>query len=155
VKAKAHGVLTTGGIALLVLGGLLLFNPSVPSAHVSLWLIIAVAAFFALFSATVLRAILRAKDRPVQLGLEGLVGSTGLALSDLAPTGTVRVRNETWTAESVSGPIGSGAPVRVTDVRGGVKLFVESAPAGTPPGQPGWGEMSAAGKGSAADMEGA
>ncbi len=155
VKAKAHGVLTTGGIALLVLGGLLLFNPSVPTARVSLWLIILVAAFFALFSATVLRAILRAKERPVQLGLEGLVGATGAALSDLAPTGTVRVRNETWTAESISGSIPSGGPVRVTAVRGGVKLFVESAPAETPSGRRTLDEMSAAGTGSATDHEGA
>ncbi len=132
VKAKAHGVLTTGGIALLVLGGLLLFNPSVPSAHVSLWLIIAMAAAFAVFSATVLRALLRAKEHPVQMGLEGLVGATGFAMTALDPAGTVRVRNETWSAESLSGPIAAGGAVEVASVRGGVKLFVRSAPGAEP-----------------------
>jgi membrane-bound serine protease (ClpP class) len=127
VKAQAHGVLTTGGIGLLVLGGLLLFNPSVPSAHVSLPLILAVAAGFTVFSLTVLRALVRAGQRPVQMGVEGLVGATGVTLSDLAPNGTVRVVNETWTAQATAGSIAGGTSVRVVDVRG-VKLLVEPAP---------------------------
>src|SRR5438105_9048469 len=55
VKAKAHGILTAAGIAVLILGGLLLFNPTIPSAHVSrpLIVLVAVAAgaftFFALW----------------------------------------------------------------------------------------------------------
>src|SRR5207302_1890835 len=35
LKARAHGVLTVGGIVVFVLGGLLLFNPSVPNARIS------------------------------------------------------------------------------------------------------------------------
>jgi len=127
VKAQAHGVLTTGGIGLLVLGGLLLFNPSVPSAHVSLPLILAVAAGFTAFSLTVLRALVRAGMRPVQMGVEGLVHATGVALSDLAPDGTARVVNETWTAHATRGSIAAGTRVRVVAVRG-VKPLVEPAP---------------------------
>ena len=152
VKAKAHGVLTTGGIGVLVLGGLLLFNPSVPSAHVSLPLIILVAAFFAGFSATVLRALVKAKERPVQMGLEGLIGALGQATSAIDPTGTVRARNETWTAESASGPIPAGASVRVTKVRG-VKLVVEPA-GGAEPSEAGTGEPSRAGTVSAGESKG-
>jgi membrane-bound serine protease (ClpP class) len=130
VKAKAHGVLTSGGIAVLVLGGLLLFNPRVPSAHVSRPLIIVVAVAAGLFTFFTLRALLRAREHPVGTGREVLEASTGVALSALDPVGTVRARGETWTAESLAGPIVAGAAVRIVEVKG-VKLLVE--PADDPP----------------------
>src|SRR5438270_6457209 len=72
VKAKAHGVLTAGGIATLILGGLLLFNPSVPTAHVSRPLIVGVAVAIGLFAMFALRALFSAKDQPVRTGIEAL-----------------------------------------------------------------------------------
>ena len=62
--------------------------------------------------------------RPVQMGVEGLVHATGVALSDLAPDGTARVVNETWTAHATRGSIAAGTRVRVVRVRG-VNLVVE------------------------------
>jgi membrane-bound serine protease (ClpP class) len=126
VKAQTHGVLTAAAIGVLVLGGLLLFNPTIPEARVSIWLIVLMAILFALFSATVLRAVMRARERPVQGGLEGLVGSTGVALTELKPIGQVRLQKETWTAQVESGRIPAGGDVRVTAVEG-VKLIVEPA----------------------------
>jgi membrane-bound serine protease (ClpP class) len=134
VKAKAHGVLTAGGIATLILGGLLLFNPSVPSAHVSRPLIVGVAVAAGLFTMFTLRALLAAKGEPVRTGREALEGSTGVVLAPIAPRGTVRARGETWTAESdTGGPIPAGASVRIVRVQG-VKLLVrpESESALTP-----------------------
>jgi membrane-bound serine protease (ClpP class) len=128
VKAKAHGVLTTAGTAMLVLGGLLLFNPTVPNARVSRPLLVIVAVGAGLFAFFVLRAMLSAKDHPVRTGLEVLRGSTGMATTALDPKGLVRARGETWTAEAVSGSIPAGTPVRIVDVKG-VKLLVESEPA--------------------------
>src|SRR5207245_7848671 len=83
VKARAHGVLTAGGIATLILGGLLLFNPSVPSAQVSRPLIVAVAAGAGLFAFFSLRALLAARGQPIRTGREALEGSAGVALTDL------------------------------------------------------------------------
>lgn len=125
VKAKAHGVLTAGGIATLVLGGLLLFNPSVPNAHVSRPLIVAVAVLAAISTTFVVRGLMSARSHPVKTGREALEGSTGVALTDLSPEGRVRARAETWSAQSVAGPIVSGSPVRIVSVRGGVTLLVE------------------------------
>ena len=135
VKAKAHGILTAAGVAVLILGGLLLFNPSVPSAHVSRPLIVVVALAAGAFTFFSLRALISAKDQPVKTGLEVLEGSTGMATSPLEPQGTVRARGETWTAESLAGPIAAGTPVRVVKVKG-VKLLVEPdvAPVGSAPG---------------------
>jgi len=127
VKARAHGVLTAGGIATLILGGLLLFNPSVPSAQVSRPLIVAVAVGAGLFAFFTLRALLAARGQPVTTGQEALEGSAGVALTDLDPRGTVRARGETWTADSSGDPIRAGAAVRILRVRG-VNLLVEPAP---------------------------
>src|SRR6266705_2338693 len=100
LKAKAHGILTTAGIAVLILGGLLLFNPAVPGARVSRPLIAAVALAAGLFTFFALGAILRSKGAPVQMGLESLRGSTGVVVSPLEPRGTARVQHQTWTAET-------------------------------------------------------
>jgi len=66
------------------------------------------------------------------VGTQALVGATGTTLSPLAPTGRVRVNNETWTGQSVSGPLPAGAPVHVVRVEG-VRLLVWSE-AGDIPG---------------------
>jgi membrane-bound ClpP family serine protease len=65
-------------------------------------------------------------------GTAALPGSDGVALTPLAPTGIARVNNETWTAQSVSGPLPAGAPVHVVKVEG-VRLLVWSE-AGNIPG---------------------
>ncbi len=151
VKAKAHGALTAGGIATLILGGLLLFNPAVPNARVSPALIVFVALAAGVFTMFTLRALLSAKKAPVVTGQGTLVGETGQVVQALSPTGLVKVRHETWTAESANGErVPKGAPVRIVRVKS-VKLFVEPvphtageasagaeptmAPAGTPGGQ--------------------
>ena len=73
-------------------------------------------------SATGLRN--RPSSSPVVTGKEVLEGTAGVALTDLDPRGTVRVRGETWSAESLSTPVPAGATVRVVRVRG-VNLVVE------------------------------
>jgi membrane-bound ClpP family serine protease len=52
-----------------------------------------------------------------------LLGAEGVALTDLAPTGTVRVQGETWTAQAIEGTIRKGARVFVAD-RQGLRLQV-------------------------------
>ena len=124
VKATAHGVLTAGGIALLVLAGLLLFNPSVPNARVSRPLLVVVAIAVGLSATALLRALLAARKLPPQSGIERLLGATGIAATALDPVGSVRARGEWWTAESVAGPIEAGSPVRIVRLKG-LKLQVE------------------------------
>ena len=65
-------------------------------------------------------------------GTEALIGAEGVTLGPLSPTGVVKVKNETWTAESLSGPLPGGAPVHVVRVEG-LRLLVWSE-AGTIPG---------------------
>lgn len=56
----------------------------------------------------------------------------GVAVSDLAPEGIVRVRGEQWTAESVNGTVKAGARVQVLRAEG-VRLEVWGEEADAPP----------------------
>jgi membrane-bound serine protease (ClpP class) len=124
LKHPGLGLPTLGGVVCLVLGGLLLFDRAVPNAEVSPWLIAVVAVAAALFFAFVVKAALSSRHAPIVAGAEGMVGATGVASTEIAPTGMVRVGRETWTGLSESGAIAAGAPVRVVAVRG-VHVVVE------------------------------
>ncbi len=65
-----------------------------------------------------------------------LWGADGMALSDLAPTGTVRVRGETWSAEALSGSIPAGSRIHVAEVEGlHLRVWADAGDlVGPPPG---------------------
>ncbi len=122
-------VVSLAALVPFVLGSLLLFtpftptSPSLPEVRVSPWLIALVGVGMVGFSVLVLRAILAASKLPPRSGAQRLVGHTGVALTDLVPTGQVRVDLQDWSAVSMAGPIPGGSPIRVTGIRG-VRLAV-------------------------------
>jgi membrane-bound serine protease (ClpP class) len=118
LKHPGLGGFTVGGAVTLVLGGLTLFNPSVPNARVSPWLIAAVALALVGFFATVVTAAISARRIPRTSPSAGLVGSTGIVTTVLDPEGIVRVGGEEWTAWSDSGVVPKDANVRVVEVDG-------------------------------------
>ena len=132
LKHPGLGAFTVAGAATLVLGGLTLFNPSVPNARVSPWLIATVAVALVGFFATVVTAAISARRIPRESSSARLVGSTGVVTTVLDPEGIVRVGGEEWTAWSDSGVVPKDANVRVVEVDG-LRLKVgwidESAPA--------------------------
>jgi membrane-bound ClpP family serine protease len=105
----------------------------------SWWLLAGSAALSAvavLFAAGILRA--RAVSRLTPPAT--LVGADGVAVSALDPVGIARVRGETWTAESVSGPLAAGTDVHVVRAEG-LRLLVWSEQGHVPgadslPGRP-------------------
>lgn len=127
-----EAVVTFVGLIPFVLGSLLLFSPftptppAAPSLRVSPWLIGIVALMIVGFSLGVLRAILKAAKQPPRSGVERLIGLHGVALSDLAPSGQVRVDLETWSAVAVDGPISAGEAIVVVGFAG-VHLHVKTA----------------------------
>jgi membrane-bound serine protease (ClpP class) len=135
LKHPGIGLPTVGGLVTLVLGGLLLFDPSVPNARVSPWLLAVMAVALGVFFGVVVKAVLAARHLPVSAGIEELVGQEGVAITDLTPRGQVRARGEEWSAESTGLPIPSGSPVRVARVQG-LRLVVEPATAVTDEGEP-------------------
>jgi len=118
LKARAHGVLTVGGIVVFVLGGLLLFNPSVPNARISPPLLFSLPVAVGVGSTFLLRAMLAARRTPLRAGPQTLMGAHGVAETALDPLGRVRVRGESWSAESVGDPVPAGTPVLIIAVRG-------------------------------------
>ena len=115
-------VLGAGSIVAFVLGSLLLFRPFVPpspvmpAVQVNPWLVAATAGGMATLAFLALRAGLRAQRTPVLSGPGRLVGQTGWATTDLAPSGTVQVAGELWTATAEEAPIAAGEAVEVIAV---------------------------------------
>ncbi len=131
IKIVSHGLLTVGGLVALVIGTVVIFPPIRPTFpgfrySVDPVLIAGIVAVTGAFFAIIVRASLRYRTLPVASGAEALLGTVGVARSDLSPTGVVRAGDDEWTAVSVRGPIGRGSQVRVVRVDG-VRLIVEPA----------------------------
>lgn len=116
-KFASHGVLTTGGIVLLTLGGLLLVDAPIPEMQVHLLTALAVSIPLGIITAFLMSIALRARRNKVVTGTEGLVGEIGVARTPIAPRGTVFVHGEIWNATSPK-PIEAGSNVIVRRVVG-------------------------------------
>lgn len=127
IKAPTHGALTAAGVASLIVGALVLFNsPGVPSfQRVSVPLIVGTSIATGALFFIILGFALRAQRSPIRIGHESLIGRVGRVRDDLAPSGTVQLGGELWTAQVVEGgePIPTGSQVVVERVEG-IRLFV-------------------------------
>jgi membrane-bound ClpP family serine protease len=133
IHAGGHGWFVP--LPVLVLAGAWALTVSSGSwASAAAWVLAALAFATAAVAAVLVVPAIAYRHAPAvrAVGTQALVGATGQALGALAPTGTVRVNNETWTAQSVSGTLPAGAPVHVVKVEG-VRLLVWSE-AGDIPG---------------------
>ena len=86
--------------------------------------IVALAAF----EAVEISFWLRMRRRRSITGAEAIVGSTGRAMTNCRPDGTVWVKGQRWKGSSRSG-VDAGDDVVVTGVQG-IRLEVEPAPRG-------------------------
>lgn len=127
VFLPTHGILTAGGIASLVIGGLLLINtaeaPGLPG--VSPWVVAGTAAGLGAFFFFAVFKVVQARRKRPSTGRESIVGSIGETRTELAPEGMVYVSGELWQAWSNSGPIPAGRSVKIVDAEG-LKLMVEA-----------------------------
>ena len=119
IKVVSHGALTAGGIACLVVGGMLLYRkaPGMPGFQTARLLIIAVAVSAAVIMGSLTLLISRVLRRQPATGASGLLSEVGTALTDLDPEGSVFVHGEYWTARARA-PVRKGARVRVAAVNG-------------------------------------
>jgi len=99
-KFASHGVITTGGIVLLTLGGLLLVDAPIPEMRVHLLTALAVSIPLGIITAFLMSIALRARRNKVVTGVQGLVGEIGVAQGALCPEGKVFVHGEIWNAIS-------------------------------------------------------
>jgi membrane-bound serine protease (ClpP class) len=118
LKVPGLGIWSIGGIVTLVLGGLLLFDPS-GGVRVSPFAIVPVAGFMALFFGFVVAKALAMRHLPPAQGPQAVIGREGVVLGNgLDPEGVVRVAAEEWKAMSTTGPVPPGTKVRVTRLDG-------------------------------------
>jgi membrane-bound serine protease (ClpP class) len=115
-KFASHGVLTTGGIVLLTLGGLFLVDGPIPEMRVRLTTALAVSIPLGIITAFLMTIAVRARRNKVVTGKQGLIGEIGIAQTALAPAGKVFVHGELWDAISeVPVPAGERIVVRQVD----------------------------------------
>jgi membrane-bound serine protease (ClpP class) len=125
LKAVTHGVLTTGGIIAMTLGGLLLIDTGFLSEGINIPLLLITVLVIAGIFLFILQKVIVARRRPYAAGEESMVGSVGTVREALNPSGMVFVSGALWQATSTSGPVPVGARVRVVAVDG-LHLKVEA-----------------------------
>jgi membrane-bound serine protease (ClpP class) len=124
-KFATHGVLTIGGITLLVMGGLLLVDGPIPEMRVRLVTALAVSIPLGIITAFLMSIAVRARRNKVVTGEQGLVGEFGVAETALVPGGKVFVHGELWNAVShINVPAGERVVIRHVD---GLTLRVDPA----------------------------
>jgi len=126
-KFASHGVLTTGGIVLLTLGGLFLVDAPIPEMRVHLVTALAVSIPLGLITAFLMSIAVRPRRNKIVTGEQGLIGEIGIAQTQLAPAGKVFVHGELWDAVSTI-PIPAGEQIVVRQVEG-LTLRVDPATA--------------------------
>jgi membrane-bound serine protease (ClpP class) len=124
-KFSTHGVLTIGGIATMVLGGLLLVDAPIPEMQVRFGTALAVSFPLGIITVFLMRIALKARANKVVTGAQGLIGERGVAQTLLSPQGKVFVHGELWDAvASANVPPGDPVVVRKID---GLQLQVDPA----------------------------
>ena len=129
-KFAAHGVLAVGGAIAMLFGSVLLVEGP-PEMRIHFTTALAVTLPFAAISVFLVYLVVRSRLRPAVTGEAGLLNEHGVAHTDLAPEGTVRIHGEFWSAKA-STPIARGTPVRVSAVDG---LLLKVEPESTQPGK--------------------
>lgn len=131
-KFPTHGALGVGGMAMMILGALLLVDGPIPQMRIHLLTAVAVSIPFGLLTIFLVNIAMRARRNKVVTGQRGLIGEIGVARTRLAPQGKIFVHGEIWDALCPSGAE-PGQSLRVTGVND-LTLTVEPAGVGVPVG---------------------
>jgi membrane-bound serine protease (ClpP class) len=125
-------VLGMGGVAAFIIGSVFLFDPEDVSFGfgVSWPMIAAATATTALFMFGVLGLAMRARQRPVVTGVEGMIGSVGRVIQWSGDTGRIHVHGENWQARMPhdQASLPAGTKVRVIALDGLTALVEPEKP---------------------------
>jgi len=141
LKATNHGLPTIGGITVLVLGSLMLFDVIAPYSWILSATFVVVAILTGVLFVVALSEVCAAKGRPVTTGLEGMIGEVGVVkrLVGTSFPGWVFVHGEWWRAIVAVAPedahkqehervIGVGDTVQVVGLRDGKVVVIPFEP---------------------------
>jgi len=116
-KVASYGVFAALGIASMILGSLILIDSPLPELRVRLATAFGVTLPFAAITIFLMRLVLLSHRSKSVTGSEGMLGQSGVALSEVLSEGRVRVHGEIWQAKSTEF-IQAGERVKVTAVEG-------------------------------------
>ena len=126
IKIISHGVLTIGGIVAMTIGSLMLFESPAPFMKLSLAVILPAVVMTTLFFTILIGLAYKAYKRKPITGSEGLLGSYGIAATDITREGgRVTIHGERWSSYSEDA-IDKGKRIIVEEVSG-LKLKVKKA----------------------------
>ena len=122
VHTGPHGMLVAGALGIAACVALVVavmeIAPATSRPAIE-WVLLAATALVSAGALTAGALSLPAlRHRQPSTGSNRLLGADGVAVTDLTPFGSVRVRGETWTAESLSGNLPVGAEIHVMEVDG-------------------------------------
>ncbi|MGB9665432.1 MAG: NfeD family protein [Ignavibacteria bacterium] len=123
----SHGLLTVGGIVSFILGSLMLIRTesALEVFKISYQVIIVLAILTFLFFSFAIGLGIKAQKRKATTGIEGMIGEIGEVITELNPTGQVRVHGEIWTAISIDNQkIDENSKVEVVEIQN-LKLKVK------------------------------
>ena len=115
----AHSSIAAGAISLVGSGAFLLFMLLGSTSALSMIAVVIVLGTFVTGAASLfigVHAFHLAKRLELNSSSLDLWRQTGIALSDLAPIGSVSIAGETWSAEAVGDPIPKGSSIFVVEV---------------------------------------
>ncbi|MXY24475.1 MAG: nodulation protein NfeD [Acidobacteria bacterium] len=126
------GILATGGLVSMLMGGLLLFDSELPELQLGWPFLLGTMLALGFITAALAHLGIRAHRMRAVTGRSGMIDSPGRALGPIPAGGSGRVEThgEIWTAVA-DDPIGDGDAVRVVAVEG-MTLRVERAGAKKP-----------------------
>jgi membrane-bound serine protease (ClpP class) len=133
-NVPSHGLLAIGGVVVFVIGAVAFYGspgPYEPTVGVAWPIIGMMAAVAAAYGLLLIAFLMRMRRQPVPygaglVGIDSVVGTVGEVQADLAPTGTVYVGREAWSARTRNGSeVPRGTKVRVLG-QDGLTLIVET-----------------------------
>lgn len=100
IRLPAHGVLTLGAVASLIVGSLLFFNNGSSRGEPGLnpLVVYVVACLVGLIGLSLVAFVVRVQHLQAANGVEAMIGSHVIAITPLLPEGRVRYGGENWAA---------------------------------------------------------
>jgi len=117
VTVTSYGLLAIGGITSLLLGSLMLMRDEFPFYQLSWSVILPVVVLGGGLTFLIVTFGVKSLRSRTTTGSEGLIGMTGVAKTDLIPSGQIHVHGELWGAISEE-PLKAGTHIQVTSIDG-------------------------------------
>ena len=118
-------MVSIAGIASLLIGSFMLVDSDAPYLQIARSLIIGLSLAVSAFLILVIRAVYRVHKKKPVTGSIGLIGTEGMVIEKLDPSGLIKTHGEIWKAVSTDKKIiKKGSPVEVVKVEG-LLLYVK------------------------------